>query len=77
MNPLKRLGCRMYQGAFRFALPLLPYREPELLHTVGEAHAAIRGQGLSRPLIITGKGIVSLGLDAGLRQALSARAATA
>lgn len=30
MNPAKRIFCRAYQFAFHAALPLLPYREPEL-----------------------------------------------
>lgn len=31
MNSLRKLWCRTYQTAFRIALPVLPYREPELL----------------------------------------------
>ncbi len=30
MNPFSRLFCRGYQICFRLALPLLPYRQPEL-----------------------------------------------
>ena len=34
MNPFSRLFCRGYQICFRLALPLLPYRQPELLTAV-------------------------------------------
>ena len=31
MNTLFKAYCRTIQGVFRLALPLLPYRKPELL----------------------------------------------
>ena len=31
MNPLMKCWCRCFQLAFRLAMPLLPYREPERL----------------------------------------------
>ena len=31
MHPFSRLGCRLFQFAFRAALPILPYRQPKLL----------------------------------------------
>lgn len=31
MNPLKKIYCRIFQAAFRAALPVLPYREPKIL----------------------------------------------
>lgn len=36
MNKLKMLYCRIYQLAFRVALPILPYREPEILNSMNE-----------------------------------------
>ena len=29
---LKAAYCRIFQGAFRLVLPVLPYREPEIIH---------------------------------------------
>ena len=29
MNAAVKIGCRTFQLAFRLAIPLLPYREPE------------------------------------------------
>ena len=37
MHPVRKLWCRVYQTAFRIALPVLPYREPKPLKTFGEA----------------------------------------
>ena len=34
---LKSAYCRVFQGVFRLALPLLPYREPEIVDSYGEA----------------------------------------
>ena len=36
MNILKKAYCRIYQAAFRVAIPLLPYREPQILHSCRE-----------------------------------------
>lgn len=32
MNPIKALYCRAVQFVLRAALPVLPYREPEVFH---------------------------------------------
>ena len=34
MNPIKKIYCRTYQQAFHMALPVLPYRKPEILGNV-------------------------------------------
>ena len=31
MNPLKKAYCRVFQNVFKFALPLLPYRNPKII----------------------------------------------
>ena len=31
MNILKRVFCRVYQGCFYVAMPLMPWRKPKLL----------------------------------------------
>ena len=31
MNPFEKIYCRVFQAAFHLALPLLPYREPQLI----------------------------------------------
>ena len=42
MNPFSRLFCRGYQICFRLALPLLPYRQPELLTAVTDIPSLLR-----------------------------------
>lgn len=72
MNTLRKLWCRTYQTAFRVALPLLPYREPKLLENMDAVADLLAGKELSPVLIVTDKGISSLGLLKGLTDALEA-----
>ncbi len=37
MNPCMKCWCRAYQLAFRLAMSLLPYREPERLEVFYDA----------------------------------------
>lgn len=73
MNTLRKIWCRTYQTAFRVALPLLPYREPKLLDNMDAVAELLAGKGLSPVLIVTDKGISSLGLLRGLTDALDAQ----
>ena len=66
MNILKKVYCRTYQAAFRLALPLLPYREPEILKRVDDAAALIREKNHKKVLIVTDAGIIKLGLEKNL-----------
>ena len=34
MNPLKKAYCRTFQSVLKAALPFLPYRRPEMIHSV-------------------------------------------
>ena len=36
MNPIKAFYCRTVQAVLRAALPVLPYREPEIFRSCGE-----------------------------------------
>jgi alcohol dehydrogenase len=63
------LYCRMYQHAYRGAAYLLPWRKPELItgeNSVEKLPALIKGMGIHTILIVTDKGIGSLGLMNGL-----------
>lgn len=71
MNPLRAAWCRTYQAAFRLVLPVLPYREPTILHGVEEVPAALAKEGVRSVLLVTDPGIARLGLTKGLEQALS------
>ena len=47
MNIVKKIFCRVYQFAFHIALPVLPYREPEILKSTDEIAAKIKEKGPS------------------------------
>ena len=42
MNFLKKIGCRLYQGALYLGMAFMPWREPELLEGEG-SFAKVRG----------------------------------
>lgn len=71
MNIFKAAFCRIFQGCFRLALPLLPYREPEIIPTCGKLPAALEAKGVKKPLIVTDAGIVRHGLTAPVENALT------
>ena len=71
MFVLKKLYCRIFQKAFRLALPILPYREPEILEDIAHIPEAITKNHCKMPIIVTDKGIVSLGLTDSLIEALN------
>lgn len=73
MNPVRKLWCRAYQTAFRAALPLLPYREPEPLGSFAEAAELLASRGVGRVLIVTDSNIAALGLTRELEDELAAR----
>lgn len=73
---LYTLYCRLYQGVFRAVSPLLPWREPERLEGPGSLSKlpeVLQQRGLSRVLIVTDRGISSLGLMDGLLEGLKER----
>jgi alcohol dehydrogenase len=64
-----KLYCRMYQNAYRGASYLLPWRKPELVsgeNSVDRLPTLIKNKGIKSVLIVTDKGISSLGLLNGL-----------
>ena len=67
---LKKIGCRLFQAAFRLALPLLPYRAPEILSSCEEVGKACQKEGVSSVLIVTDEGILKNGLTHSLEAAL-------
>jgi alcohol dehydrogenase len=64
-----KLYCRMYQNAYRGASYLLPWRKPELIsgeNSVDRLPPLVKSKGIKSVLIVTDKGISSLGLLNGL-----------
>ena len=63
MNIFKKIYCRVFQTAFRLALPVLPYRKPQIVGSVRELPDVIRGNHCSCVLIVTDSSIRSPGTD--------------
>lgn len=59
---LKRIYCRVFQFSFRAALPVLPYREPEIIPSCDKLDAVFSKRNVSSVLVVTDKGIVDNGL---------------
>lgn len=68
---LKKLYCRGYQAGFRAALPVLPYREPELYPGCSHLPKIIIKEGLRSILIVTDKGVVKNGLIGPIEEVLN------
>ena len=72
MNGMKTLYCRIYQGVFRLALPLLPYRTPEILAGTDRLPELFREKGISRVLLVTDPSVRALGITRHTEEALAA-----
>ncbi|MCI8514736.1 MAG: iron-containing alcohol dehydrogenase [Lachnospiraceae bacterium] len=67
---LKIIGCRTFQTAFRMVLPVLPYREPEIVGSCSELGAVLKKEAIRTLLIVTDPGIVRSGLVSFLEETL-------
>ena len=52
MNIFKKGFCRIYQGCFHLALPLLPYRKPKIINSVSELPHLLKEKSTDSVLII-------------------------
>ncbi len=69
-----KIYCRIYQGIYRLASYIMPWRQPEL--TEGENSLAklpglIKSAGIKNVLIVTDRMIEKLGLSVGLKEGLA------
>ena len=71
MNLIRQVYCRIFQGAFRLALPLLPYREPEVFASVTALEALFRKLGTKSVLLVTDKYLHESGATAELEAMLA------
>ena len=67
---LKKIGCRIFQMAFRAVLPILPYREPEILTSCADIAYVCKKENVNSVLIVTDSGIVKNGLTTSLEAVL-------
>ena len=72
MNIFNKLYCRTFQFVFKVALPLLPYRQPEILKSVEEVPTVLQDKHINNVFIVTDGGVMKCGLVDGLTAALSA-----
>lgn len=70
MRTGRRIRCRLQQMVFRAAMPLLPYREPEIMQTMEGVAAACVSEHVARVLIVTGPRIAASGMLDDLTHAL-------
>ena len=68
MNPLKKIYCRIFQNVFKFALPFLPYRNPEIISSLKAVPDVLKKKKCKNVLIITDAGIQSLVLQTALKK---------
>ena len=62
MNLLKKVYCRTFQSVLKAALPFLPYRKPEIIHSVHGIPQILEKKNCDHILIITDTGIIRNGL---------------
>ncbi len=53
MNTPKKLFCRCFQGVFRLAIPVLPYRDGLILEKVEEIPSCLQKKNIRKVLIVT------------------------
>ena len=70
MNILTKIYCRTFQTAFRIAIPLLPYRKPEILSSMEELTALLNRKGIRSVLLVTDSSIRGLGITKPLEDSL-------
>lgn len=70
----KAVFCRVFQAAFRMALPVLPYREPEIATSCAEIGGILKKEQVRSVLVVTDKGIVGSGLLKPVEEALRSSA---
>ena len=72
MNIFSKIYCRTFQFVFKVALPLLPYRQPEILKSVNDVPAVLKAKNIGKAFIVTDGGVMKCGLVDGLTEALTA-----
>ena len=58
MNIISTACCRAVQLGFFAAMPLLPYREPAIYHSVNQLPQVLKEQKVDKILLVTDKGMV-------------------
>ena len=70
MNIFSKIYCRIYQGVFKIVLPMMPYREPDIIESVTGIKDILNEKNIKNVLIVTDKGIRDLKLTKTLEKDL-------
>ena len=70
MNLLKKVYCRMFQAAFRLAMPVLPYRQPELFYSVEQIIPMLMKKKIHSVLMVTDEVLRGAGVTRHLEELL-------
>lgn len=70
MNIFAKAGCRIFQGAFHLALPLLPYRKPEIHKSIADIVKMLSNNNTESVLLVTDRFLRESGVTASLERQL-------
>jgi len=71
MNIFKKIYARVYQTIFKLALPLLPYREPQIIKNNKQVIQVLKENNIKNILLITDHGLRKLNLTKSLEEDLT------
>ena len=70
MNQLQKVYCRIYQTAFRIAMPVLPYRVPKIFRNITAIPPLLKKCNIANVLLVTDPGLRKAGVTAALEELL-------
>lgn len=70
MNQLQKVYCRIYQTAFRIAMPVLPYRVPKIFRNITAIPPLLKKCNINNVLLVTDPGLRKAGVTASLEKLL-------
>lgn len=70
MNPVAKCWCRSFQLAFRLAMPLMPYREPERFERIDSLPPLLERLGIGSVLLVTDRPLREAGATRPLEELL-------
>ena len=62
MNIFYKIYARIFQTVFKLAIPLLPYKNPEIISKIEDIVKVLKSNNKNNSLIVTDKGIINAGL---------------
>ena len=71
MHPVKKVYCRAFQTVFRIAIPVLPYRKPQVLDGLRSIPGILKEKKADSVLLVTDENLRKLGLTKRLEEFLA------